>query len=152
MSQREDERLTMIGYTRNLFAEKILEKLPTPCRFSEHGCGKILLKNDKLIHLKLCPFREVECPQYSCRKPVSLWKLFEHVDEHHPDVELVSPGFEKIYHVSSLLVNDGRQSSNLFQLCYCKRAISYAPLSIIISCLSVGLPFCLSVHLSLCTL
>ncbi len=109
--ERERERLTT-GFTRNLFAEKILEKLPTPCRFSEHGCGKILLKNDKLIHLKLCPFREVECPQYSCRKPVSLWKVFEHVGELHPDVELVSPGFEKIYHVSSLLVNDGRQSSN----------------------------------------
>ena len=73
-----------------------------------HGCNKILLKNDRVVHLQHCQFREVECPQYSCRKPVSFWKLFEHLVEFHPDIELLGPGIEKIFHISSLLVNDAR--------------------------------------------
>jgi hypothetical protein len=71
-----------------------------------------LLKTDKLSHLGRCPFREIECPLYSCKKPVPLCSLFDHLAEHHPDVELVSSGCDRVCHGSALLVTDERSETS----------------------------------------
>ena len=67
---------------RNLMAEKILEILPIKCCFTEHGCKEQLAKAEREKHILRCPFREVQCPDLSCSKKLSIPKLLEHVEVH----------------------------------------------------------------------
>jgi len=70
---------------RNLAAEKILESICLPCNFSIHGCPSQLEKDEREKHLKVCEFRDVQCPSLlsHCVKIVSLSKLVEHVSTVH---------------------------------------------------------------------
>ena len=104
----------IIGLTRNLFAEKILEKLPHPCPYSIHGCLHTLLKDDPTNHLTICQFRETHCPLYSCLMKISVVNLMSHIAQDHPDIQVVPYSDEKLYHRSTLIVSEESFESSLW--------------------------------------
>ena len=68
---------------RNLLAEKILDKIPTGCRFKDYGCDVILPREDLPTHSKGCKFREVMCPRRLCKKMICLDDVADHFELVH---------------------------------------------------------------------
>jgi hypothetical protein len=70
-------------------AEKLLDKIPSPCYFQIYGCEVILPRQDLPGHSKVCGYREVVCPYPLCNLLISLVILAEHVEQIH---SLTCPG------------------------------------------------------------
>jgi len=66
---------------RLYFAERLLEKIPVPCKYSDEGCQVELLLSDITTHEGSCPYGEVECPnlEYGCKTREVRRKMGDHV-------------------------------------------------------------------------
>ena len=51
---------------RLYFAERLLEKVPAPCRYSTEGCTVELVTGRLEQHEAECQYREVTCPHQGC--------------------------------------------------------------------------------------
>jgi len=79
----------VLGNIRSLVSEKVLEKLPAPCKFSDAGCQIELMKSELPSHEKECQFRSVNCVDLACRQSVSLANLLNHLDSDHETEDFV---------------------------------------------------------------
>ena len=68
---------------RSRIAEKILDKIPTGCRFKDYGCEVVLPREDLPTHSKVCKFRKIVCPDPWCYEMISLDQLSEHIKNNH---------------------------------------------------------------------
>ena len=67
--------------TRNLTAEKILEKCPRPCTFNNYGCETILNEQPLKVHEERCMFKPVQCPVTVCDSLVPINEILKHIDD-----------------------------------------------------------------------
>jgi hypothetical protein len=75
-----------LGKTRNLFAERMLERITCPCQNAGQGC-KIRLPRDALRgHHAECKFIKIMCPDAACTDTVLMADLGQHfLNEHDKD-------------------------------------------------------------------
>ena len=68
---------------RLFFAERLLERVPVPCMFSEEGCEIEMIGSRITSHEKECSYREVECPntEWGCREMIKKKMLAEHLKD-----------------------------------------------------------------------
>ena len=97
---------TKMSNVRSLLAEKILDKIPTGCKFKEYGCEVTLPREDLPTHGKECEFREIVCPDRWCDEIISLHQLFEHFENYHwpPSPQVLKPLGEKFFFSMGLSV------------------------------------------------
>ena len=62
---------------RSLISEKILNFLPIPCKFREHGCYEESAKEEIESHEKECEFRLVQCPDLICHQRIVFSNLID---------------------------------------------------------------------------
>jgi len=67
------------GWTRNLIAAKLVDKIFHNCKYEQNGCKIQVTLKEIVLHEYSCKYRLVSCPRYSCRKEVPLAKLIEHM-------------------------------------------------------------------------
>jgi len=79
----------VLGNIRSLVSEKVLEKLPTPCKYSDSGCEVELMRSELPSHEKECQYRSVNCVDLACQQSVSLCKLLNHIDNDHETEDFV---------------------------------------------------------------
>ena len=73
-----------IGNTRNLALEKIIAKLPSKCKFSEHGClVEEKLPGEMMRHERICNFRLVKCISPGCEETITMPDLHDHYKLKH---------------------------------------------------------------------
>ena len=65
-----------LGNNTSLLASRLLEKVKHECK--EEGCEEMIPFPDLEKHQKVCLFREVLCPGYSCKLKIALNKVEEH--------------------------------------------------------------------------
>lgn len=67
---------------RLYFAERLLEKVPVPCKYNEEGCEVELVWSRLQGHEKECTFGEVECPntEWGCQENIVRRKVSDHVE------------------------------------------------------------------------
>ena len=46
----------------------LLPQLPKFCKYEKNGCEEIRMKEDMINHEQECVFREVSCPDLSCKE------------------------------------------------------------------------------------
>jgi len=79
----------VLGNIRSLVSEKVLEKLPAPCKYSDTGCEVELMRSELPSHQKKCKYRSVNCVDLACQQPVSLVNLLNHIDNDHETEDFV---------------------------------------------------------------
>eukprot|EP00088_Acartia_fossae_P053400 TRINITY_DN6079_c0_g1_i1.p1 TRINITY_DN6079_c0_g1~~TRINITY_DN6079_c0_g1_i1.p1 ORF type:complete len:377 (+),score=71.29 TRINITY_DN6079_c0_g1_i1:227-1357(+) len=79
----------VLGNIRSLVSEKVLEKLPSPCKYSDSGCQIEVMRSELPSHEKQCKYRLVNCVDLACQQPVSLANLLNHIDSHHETEDFV---------------------------------------------------------------
>ena len=72
----------LLSNVRSLVAEKLLDVIPTGCKFKKYGCDVSLPRADLPTHSKVCQYREITCPRKSCNQLVCLTQLAEHFQKH----------------------------------------------------------------------
>eukprot|EP00091_Calanus_sinicus_P003552 TRINITY_DN13722_c0_g1_i1.p1 TRINITY_DN13722_c0_g1~~TRINITY_DN13722_c0_g1_i1.p1 ORF type:complete len:142 (-),score=43.17 TRINITY_DN13722_c0_g1_i1:78-503(-) len=67
---------------RLYFAERLLEKVPVPCKYNEEGCEVELVWSRLQGHEKECTYGEVECPntEWGCQENIVRRKVSDHVE------------------------------------------------------------------------
>ena len=67
---------------RLFFAERLLEKVPVSCRYSEEGCGVELVPGRMGRHEAECDFRHVDCEHvgWGCRVTCAKRDMTKHAD------------------------------------------------------------------------
>ena len=68
---------------RSLVSEKVLEQLPTSCKYVDHGCQVEMMRDVLVEHEKNCQNRIVNCVQLSCQQKVPLSSLLNHIGTNH---------------------------------------------------------------------
>ena len=70
---------------RLYFAERMLEKVPVLCRFSDDGCDVEMVPGKIAKHEAVCEYREVECDHnnWGCRVTCSRREMELHVSTCH---------------------------------------------------------------------
>jgi len=74
-----------LGSNRNFFAEKLLSKLPIPCKFHIKGCSFQIIDRQKLErHEEECINGAIRCIRMDCDKKIPIPKFIDHMkDDHH---------------------------------------------------------------------
>jgi len=67
---------------RLYFAERLLEKVPVPCKYSEEGCQVELVWSRLQKHEDECTYGEVECPntEWGCQENIVRRKIDQHLE------------------------------------------------------------------------
>jgi hypothetical protein len=68
---------------RSLVSEKVLEQLPTSCKYADHGCEVEMMRDVLVEHEKHCQNRLVNCVSLVCQQKVPLSSLLSHFDSYH---------------------------------------------------------------------
>jgi len=79
-----------LGKTRSLISEKVLARLPSQCRFNEHGCTVELMKSELEVHEKECLYRLVRCVDLACHNKVPFIGLLDHMTKGHECEDFVN--------------------------------------------------------------
>jgi len=79
----------VLGNIRSLVSEKMLEKLPTTCKFNDHGCQVELMRNQLSEHERTCSYREVNCVDLACQQKVAMSRLLTHLENDHETEDFV---------------------------------------------------------------
>jgi len=79
----------VMGNIRSLVSEKMLEKIPTSCKFSDHGCQVELMRCHLTKHESSCGYREVNCVDLACQQKVAMSKLLTHLENDHETEDFV---------------------------------------------------------------
>lgn len=74
-----------LGQTRNIIAERMLEKLPRPCQFAENGCRLEFDLISLAKHESICNFRRIQCVHLNCKEKVVFAGLLSHISKTHSD-------------------------------------------------------------------
>ena len=67
--------------TRNVMAEKMLEKCSRPCTFNNSGCDTRLTEEPLKAHEEICTFKPVKCPVNGCDSVVPIIEMPKHIDD-----------------------------------------------------------------------
>lgn len=78
-----------LGNIRSLVSEKMLEKLPCVCKYSDHGCEVEQLRGQLADHERGCTYRLVNCVDLACQQRISVSKLLAHLDNDHETEDFV---------------------------------------------------------------
>jgi len=78
-----------MGNIRSLVSEKMLEKMPSTCKFSDQGCQVEMMQTLLKEHEKECPFRLVNCVDLACQQRISVSKLLNHLENDHETEDFV---------------------------------------------------------------
>jgi len=78
-----------LGNIRSLVSEKMLEKLPCVCKYSDHGCEVEQLRGQLGDHERVCTYRLVNCVDLACQQRISVSKLLAHLDNDHETEDFV---------------------------------------------------------------
>jgi hypothetical protein len=73
---------------RSLVSEKVLEQLPTSCKYVDHGCQVEMMRDVLVEHEKNCQNRIVNCVALACQQKVPLSSLLSHLDSDHQTGDL----------------------------------------------------------------
>ena len=65
-------------------------RLPSQCRFNDHGCTVELMKNDLESHEKECLYRLVRCVDLACHDKVPFVNLLDHMSNDHEREDFVN--------------------------------------------------------------
>ena len=108
-----------LSNVRSLVAEKLLDMIPTRCKFKEYGCNVILPRTDLQTHSKDCQYRTIICPNGDCNQMVCLTQLAEHFKNCHMQIstQVLKP-LEESYH-SYIRLTIGTQPSSESSLHSC---------------------------------
>jgi hypothetical protein len=68
---------------RSLVSEKVLEQLPTSCKYADHGCLVERMRDVLVEHEKHCQNRTVNCVGLACQQKVPLSSLLSHLGTDH---------------------------------------------------------------------
>jgi E3 ubiquitin-protein ligase SIAH1 len=68
---------------RSLVSEKVLEQLPTSCKYADHGCQVEMMRDVLVEHEKHCQNRTVNCVVLDCKQKVTLSSLLSHLCTDH---------------------------------------------------------------------
>jgi len=78
-----------LGNIRSLISEKMLEKLPSVCKYTDQGCQEEHTQKTILEHEKSCQYRLVNCVDLACQQRISVSKLLTHLDTDHETEDFV---------------------------------------------------------------
>jgi len=78
-----------LGKTRSLIFEKVLQKMPHSCKFSDYGCKVEHTKSNLETHEKDCQFRLVNCVDLACQAQVCMAQLMTHMTKDHEREDFV---------------------------------------------------------------
>jgi len=78
-----------LGNIRSLVSEKMLEKLPSSCKYADDGCQVELLRDQIGEHERGCSFRLVNCVDLACQQRISVSKLLTHLENDHETEDFV---------------------------------------------------------------
>jgi len=78
-----------MGNIRSLVSEKMLEKLPCVCKFSDNGCQVELLRSQLPQHERNCTYRLINCVDLACQQRIAVSKLLAHLDTDHETEDFV---------------------------------------------------------------
>ncbi|XP_023340463.1 E3 ubiquitin-protein ligase DIS1 isoform X2 [Eurytemora carolleeae] len=79
----------VLGNIRSLVSEKVLEKLPASCKYSDHGCQIEVMRYLLPAHESQCKYRIVSCVDLACQQRVSLSCMLNHLDSDHETEDFV---------------------------------------------------------------
>lgn len=79
----------VMGNIRSLVSEKMLEKIPTSCKFNDHGCQVELMRSHLSEHEKNCGYREINCVDLACQQKIAMSKLLTHLENDHETEDFV---------------------------------------------------------------
>jgi hypothetical protein len=68
---------------RSLVSEKVLEQLPTSCKYADNGCPVEMMRDVLVEHEKHCQNRIVNCVALPCHRKVPLSSLLSHLGTDH---------------------------------------------------------------------
>jgi hypothetical protein len=74
---------------RSLVSEKVLEQLPTSCKYADHGCQVERMREVLVEHEKHCQNRLVNCVDLECQQKVPLSSLLSHLGTDHVNGDFV---------------------------------------------------------------
>jgi len=94
----------VLGNIRSLVSEKVLEKLPASCQFSDNGCEVEVMRNHLDAHESQCKYRIVNCVDLACQQRVSLVNLLNHLDSDHETEDFVR--VDGGWYASHFIVNE----------------------------------------------
>lgn len=81
-----------LGDIRNLAIEKLMETIPTPCRYSDRGCTVEEVLPERQIHERNCEFRPWTCPlPRRCEWQGYCEDVSSHLINHHQKQVLRGP-------------------------------------------------------------
>jgi len=78
-----------LGNIRSLISEKMLEKLPCVCKYTDQGCQEEHTRESISEHEEKCQFRLVNCVDLACQQRVSVSKLLTHLENDHETEDFV---------------------------------------------------------------
>jgi len=78
-----------LGNIRSLVSEKMLEKLPCVCKFSDNGCQVEMLRNQLPEHERSCTYRLINCVDLACQQRIAVTKLLAHLENDHETEDFV---------------------------------------------------------------
>jgi len=78
-----------LGNIRSLISEKMLEKLPCVCKYTDHGCNVELAREVIGEHERGCQYRLVNCVDLACQQRVSVCGLLSHLEKDHETEDFV---------------------------------------------------------------
>jgi len=78
-----------LGNIRSLISEKMLEKLPCVCKFTDQGCQEEHVRETIGDHEKACQYRLVNCVDLACQQRVSVSRLLTHLENDHETEDFV---------------------------------------------------------------
>jgi len=71
-------RRQMLQDGTNILANKMIEEIPHPCKYSQFGCEIKKLKIELEEHEARCPERTIKCPYLNCKDEVQIRRYHDH--------------------------------------------------------------------------
>ena len=62
----------------NTIVNKLIEKIPHPCKYSQFGCQIKLLLTEIIEHEASCSEKTIKCPYFGCQENVRMKEYHEH--------------------------------------------------------------------------
>ena len=79
-------------------------RLPSQCKFSDHGCTIELMKTNLESHEKDCLYRMVRCADLACHEKIPFVGLLDHIKNDHEREDFVNA--EGSNYKSHFIVNE----------------------------------------------
>ena len=79
-------------------------RLPSQCKFSDHGCTIELMKTTLESHEKDCLYRMVRCADLACHEKIPFVGLLDHIKNDHEREDFVNA--EGSNYKSHFIVNE----------------------------------------------